>query len=79
MQPVNGISTFLTTESPIYENRFGYFVGLIEKAGVGTIRLSLESPWLQALQCRWLLLWSGHVLQGLEVCKRTLLIVRHFR
>lgn len=79
MQSANGIAAFLTTHSPVYENSFGYFVGLLEKAGVGRIRLSLKSPLLYALQYSWLLVWSGHMLQGLEVCKKTPLIVWRFR
>lgn len=52
MQPANGILAFLTTDSPVYENGLEYFVGLIEKAGMGMITLSLKSPLLQALHCR---------------------------
>lgn len=43
------------------------------------MRLSLKSPLFQSPQCRWLLVCSGRVLRGLEVCKRTLLIVCHFK
>lgn len=57
---------------------FGVLCGADREGWRGMIRFSLKSPLLQAPQCTWLLVCSGRVLRGLEVCKRTPLIVCHF-